>query len=68
MQADANDAALPANVAPPGGGPIVIPAMYNINMQNAVGNYNEPSEHELIPALKVNLISPGDSVINKDMC
>ncbi|KAK7992671.1 hypothetical protein PG988_001465 [Apiospora saccharicola] len=52
VQADNNSEALPPNVVPPLGEP-VIPPDYNIDMPNAVGKYDEASEHELIPALKV---------------
>ncbi|KAK8053000.1 hypothetical protein PG996_012301 [Apiospora saccharicola] len=51
VQADNNSEALPPNVVPPLGEP-VIPPDYNIDMPNAVGKYDEASEHELIPALK----------------
>ncbi|KAK8131689.1 hypothetical protein PG984_008127 [Apiospora sp. TS-2023a] len=51
VQRDVNDVALPANVVPPGGEP-PIPRRIDIDMVNAVGDYDEPSEHDLIPALK----------------
>ncbi|KAK7932589.1 hypothetical protein PG985_003301 [Apiospora marii] len=51
VRADGNSAALAPNLVPAGGEP-VIPPEFDINMQNSVGEYNEPTEHDLIPALK----------------
>ncbi|KAK8018857.1 hypothetical protein PG991_008047 [Apiospora marii] len=51
VRADGNSAALAPNLVPAGGEP-VIPPGFDINMQNSVGEYNEPTEHDLIPALK----------------